>query len=169
MTAEGSSNLTYTRAATDPAIANLHWVQMVVTNVPFGGGPITGYIDPRPNDDTLPFYWTLVEDGQPLAGNKTATTYHFFDNSRRNCRNHPDFVTWRADLMLASWDGADPFNVTVYDGIRWGWDLRCVPEPGSLVIWFVGVVGIGRHRAVRKRRHGNASGANGQSCATARN
>lgn len=164
----GMLELTYTRAPTDPAIANLHWIQMVVTNVPLGGGPITGYIDPRPNDDSLPFYWTLVEDNN-LNGNKTASTYRFFDNSSRTCLDHPDLITWRAELMLASWDGADPGNVTVYDGIRWGWDLKCVPEPSSLVLWFGSVVGIGLHRSVRKRRQGKASNANGQTCAAARN
>jgi hypothetical protein len=157
----GLLELTYTRATTDPAITDLHWIQMVVTNVPLGGGPITGYIDPRPNDDTLPFYWTLVEDGQPANGNKTATTYHFFDNSSRNLHT-PNFITWRGDLMLASWNGADPGNVTVYDGIRWGWDLQAVPEPSSLVMFLVGCFGIGLHRARCKRRHCIASGAHGQ-------
>jgi hypothetical protein len=151
---------TYTRAATDPAIADLHWIQMVATNRPLGGGPTTGYIDPRPNDDTLPFYWTLAEDTSAADGNKTATTYHFFDNSSRNATADPDFITWRGELMLASWDGSNPGNVTVYDGIGWGWDLTDgVPEPSTLVLLLVGCVAIGVRRTVSARRCHSRTGA----------
>lgn len=160
-TTEGDDNggglieATYTRAATDPAIADLHWIQMVVTNQPLGGGPNTGYIDPRPNDDTLPFYWTLAEDNDINSGNKTAATYSFFDNSMRNDLTDPDLVIWRGDLMLASWD--DPGIVTVYDGIQWGWDLvDTVPEPSSLLLLLIGGFCVGIERAVSKKRQQNS-------------
>jgi len=148
----GLLEVTYTRAANDPTIANLHWIQMVVTNRPLGGGPTTGYIDPRPNDDTLPFYWTLAEDANAADGNKTATTYHFFDNSSRNAMTDPDLITWRGELMLASWDGNDPGNVTVYDGIRWGWDLTdTVPEQSALILCLTGCLVIALWRAFSSR------------------
>jgi hypothetical protein len=150
----GLLDATYTRAASDPLIADLFWIQMVVTNVPLGGGSVTGYIDPRPNDDSLPFY-------PDVDYNKTATTFSFFDTSRRSCGSHPGFITWRGELMLASWDGSDPGNVTVYDGIRWGWDLKCVPEPTSVVLWVMGGVGIAIRRAGQRRN--SASGAQDRS------
>ena len=146
----GLLDLTYNRAVGDPTIANLHWIQLVSTNVPLGG-PTSPYIDPRPNDDTLPFYWTLAEDGNVNAGNKTATTYDFFDNSTRPLTSHPQTITWRGELMLASWDNAEPGNVTVYDGVRWGWDLVSVPEPASgtvLFLWATIFMGAG----MRQRR-----------------
>ena len=55
----GKIDATYTRANGDPVLANLHWIQLVTTNSPLNGGPTTGYIDPLPNDDKLPFYWTV--------------------------------------------------------------------------------------------------------------
>ncbi len=144
----GLIDATYTRAATDPAIADLHWIQLVTTNYPLGGGPVTGYIDPLPNDDTLPFYWTLPEDGNALDGNKTATTYHFYDNSSRNDRTDPDLINWSGQLMLASWDGNDPGTVYVYDGINWGWTLvDTVPEPSSVAaLLLVGGLALKRQR-----------------------
>ena len=50
---------TYSRAAGDPALGNLQFIQMVDTNRPLGGNT-TPYIDPRPNDDTEPYYHRVV-------------------------------------------------------------------------------------------------------------
>jgi hypothetical protein len=36
------------------------WTQTIDTNVPLGGSS-SPYVDPRPNDDTKPFYWTDAE------------------------------------------------------------------------------------------------------------
>lgn len=129
----GLIDLTYTRAESDPLIEHLFWIQLVTTNRP-SGGTTSPYIDPRPNDDSLPFYYTLPQDTQPGNGDKTASTYHFADNSRRDAKLHPELITWRGDLMLASWTDNNTFDVTVYDGIRWGWNFQTVPEPGTLAL-----------------------------------
>jgi hypothetical protein len=147
----GLLEATYTRAAGDPTIANLHWIQLVDTNKPLGG-TTTPYIDPRPNDDTLPFYWTLAEDGQAANGNKTANTYHFFDNSNRTCTAHPETINWAGELLLASWDNNDPGAVTVYDGVKWGWTLHCVPEPNSTTTLML-LLTVGIATVVRRRRY----------------
>jgi hypothetical protein len=148
----------YTRAATDPALADLRFIQLVDTNAPLGGAT-SPYIDPRPNDDTLPFYYTTPEDTIPaangqdqLGGDKGSGTYRFWDRSLRDCRSHPDFITWRGELILASFvdDGVNR-NVDVYDGVRWGWDFTCVPAPSSLVSVLTGVFGLGACHVARKR------------------
>jgi hypothetical protein len=117
----GILEATYTRNAADPPLGQLQFVQMINSNDP-AGGTTSPYIDPRPNDDTQPFYYT---------------------------RNHPDHITWRGELILASANGR---NVVVYDGIRWGWDFQCVPEPSSLVLVTIGAVGIVFRRIVRSRK-----------------
>jgi hypothetical protein len=37
------------------------WTQVIDTNTPLGGGT-SPYVDPHPNDDTKPFYWTDAEE-----------------------------------------------------------------------------------------------------------
>src|SRR5262249_44823462 len=165
----GKIDATYTRAATDPAIANLRWIQLVITNLPLGGGPMTGYIDPLPNDDTLPFYWTTPEDSNVNDGNKTATTYHFFDNSTRSPMTGQfsgTATSWTGDLLLASWTDPGGNNwltqsppvanqtVTIYDGIHWGGpfpDDADFPEPDSLFLLLTGLVSFGFWRFLSSR------------------
>ena len=40
--------------------AGFKWTQTIDTNVPLGGAT-SPYVDPHPNDDTKPFYWTDAE------------------------------------------------------------------------------------------------------------
>ena len=133
----GLIDLTYTRDEDDPLIAHLFWIQLVTTNRPLGGAD-SPYIDPWPNDDLLPFYWTRLED----LDARTAQTYRFFDNSSRTAAAHPELITWRGDLMLASWEDDNVQNVTVYDGIRWGWNLQTVPEPASWLLVLIAIASL---------------------------
>jgi hypothetical protein len=142
----GILEATYTRNAADPPLGQLQFVQMINSNDP-AGGTTSPYIDPRPNDDTQPFYYTSAEAAD--ARTAAAGTFRFIDFSSRPCRNHPDHITWRGELILASANGR---NVDVYDGIRWGWDFQCVPEPSSLVLVTIGAVGIVFRRIVRSRK-----------------
>lgn len=57
--------------------SQLNYIQMINTNVP-QPGVTSPYIDPQPNDDTLPFYWTSGE----VASRSTAKTVSFSDFSR---------------------------------------------------------------------------------------
>jgi hypothetical protein len=105
---------TYKPGAGDPA--SLRFVQMVDTSDPLNGAT-SPYIDPFPNDDTLPLYWTEKEN--KVFG------LTFYDFSKRY---HPptSYVTWRGNLYLVDWDGKDPGTVTVHDGVRWGFDAGCI-------------------------------------------
>jgi hypothetical protein len=110
---------TYAPAAGDPG--TLRFVQMIETSDPAEDGKghqaTSPYIDPYPNDDDLPFYYTEKETKE--WGNV------FNDNPKRD---HPptSFVTWRGNLYLTSWDGKNPGVVTVHDGVRYGFDAGCI-------------------------------------------
>jgi len=116
---------TYQRAASDPPLANLNFIQMVDTNRPLGGAT-SPYIDPRPNDDTEPFYWTDAEAAaeRNAAGNGTLA---FRDTSSRSCNTHPATINWRGTLLVAQEVNATTVNV--YDGVNWGWDFVCQAPP----------------------------------------
>ncbi len=87
-----------------------HWTQTIDTNVPLGGAT-SPYVDPRPNDDTKPFYWTDAE----AAANPTTF-------SDRPSRGIPAAGTtnWRATLSL---NGVNATTVTRFDTIIYGFDL----------------------------------------------
>ena len=91
------------------------WVQTVTTNDPSNtpvGAPLlpapTTYVDPLPNDDTKPFYWTDAEEAQNVA--------HFHDAPGRPA--HPTgTIVWSAILSLAGVNGK---NVTIFDSMTYG-------------------------------------------------
>lgn len=104
----------YTPATNDPP--NLRWIQMITTTAPITNTLNGPYIDPYPDDDNRPFYYTEAE----------AAKYglSFYDFCRRY---HPpnSKVQWSAVLHLSSWNGQTPGSVTVHDGIRWGFRASC--------------------------------------------
>lgn len=160
----GLLDATYVVGNGDPVVANLRWIQLVTTNAPLNGA-VSPYIDPVPNDDTLPFYWTTPEDtsnanvatscGNYAEGSKTDTRYHFGDCSTRNMSIFNAPVTWSGELVLASWtdpggnkwiNASPPIasqNVTVYGGIQWGWRITAAPEPGTWALILIGFAGLG--------------------------
>jgi hypothetical protein len=94
------------------------WLQTVTTNdpsdTPVGAPllpvPIT-YVDPRPNDDTKPFYWTDAEEAANLG--------HFKDEPGRPA--HPTgTITWAAVLSLG---GVNKKEVTRFDSFGYGFSL----------------------------------------------
>lgn len=124
----GEIEARYQRAASDPTNAQLRILQFITTSDPLNGAK-SPYIDPYPNDDSLPFYWTEAENTSHTADVEPSGygpyDKHFYDFSTRS---HPpsSHVMWRAHLFLVSWDGGA--NILVHDGIEWGWDGRCGPE-----------------------------------------
>jgi hypothetical protein len=139
----------YNRAVTDPALGRLHFAQLIDTNVPLGGAG-NPYIDPRPNDDTSPFYWTydpFLADEHDVhesggANGFGAFDMEFLDEPKRTCASHPSMCTWRGDLFMTEMTAYNAQTGTgtvyVYDGIRYGFDFQCVPEPASAVLLILG-------------------------------
>jgi hypothetical protein len=86
------------------------------------------YIDPYDYNHGMangPFYLTADEQlaARVLAGDNDYTSLTFVDAPRRAlCFAVPGSqVVWMADLYLAEWDGVT--NVTLYDGVRWGFRI----------------------------------------------
>ena len=107
-----------------PELNNLHWIQRVydnhnVTNNP-GHGNIENVIDIG-SGVTNPFYDTAF-----LANETT-----FFDFSRRPDVNSSH--NWLAELYLV--EEIAPRQVTIYNGIQWGWEntVESVPEPLTIL------------------------------------
>lgn len=85
------------------------FTQTIATNVPLGGGS-SPYVDPRPNDDTKPFYWT---DGEQAANPTT------FRDSPTRPAPPSGTTTWDAVLALNGVNEATK-TVTAYDALTYG-------------------------------------------------
>lgn len=127
--------MVFTPGTGDPL--NLRWAQL------FDSDMSGRHIDPYPNDDDKPFYYTDEQE----------KTYglRFVDHPSRPCpcpvgHGHTEFETY-----LCSYNEGDPTQVIVHDGIRWGYDVDCfIPEPGSflaLVCGIAALAGYARRRA----------------------
>ncbi len=129
-------------------IGTPHFVQFVDTNQPLGGAT-PPYLDPAPNDDNLPLYWTETE--RPMF--QSGSNLSFRDYSRRTTDDlfgtSPalDSITWEADLFYVQWDGGT--EITVEGGINWGWETQSAtkgtsapsfvnPAPSTAVVSGVG-------------------------------
>ena len=97
----------------------LNYIQIIHTNDPLGGAT-SPYLDPQPNDDTLPFYWTNAE----ASGFGTSKTVSFSDFSKRDPASLSTInpITWMADLYPVEYDGATTVNVG--NGVQWGWTMN---------------------------------------------
>jgi len=84
------------------------------------------HIDPFPNDDTEPFYYTAAE--------RARFGLRFLDNPSRPC---PALCPGGTifDTYLTSFNAATK-TATVYDG--WEWGYRVVPGPSTALLISVG-------------------------------
>ena len=134
----------YAPGAGDPT-TNIHWIQVVTTNHsargdnPGHGNTFNGVDNGASPGGRAPYY----DDGG------AADTRNFYDFSMR-----PDADmthSWVADLYLVVGPAAGtPGEVTIYNGIRWGWRNEPVPEPATLFLLGSGLTGVAA--MIRKRR-----------------
>lgn len=90
------------------------WTQTIVTNAKRGGGllasPVT-YVDPTPNDDSKPFYWTDAEH--------VSNSGDFRDTPSRNPRP-AGTVNWDATLSL---NGVKGKTAKRFDSLSYGFSV----------------------------------------------
>lgn len=115
----GIFEATYSQAGAVASGHSLQWVQVINTNIP-QPGVSSPYIDPQPNDDALPFYWTGAE--QPGFSTSKSTRIKDFSQRYSTSLSSTNPITWSADLYAADYDGNK--TVTVGNGIRWGWNMK---------------------------------------------
>ena len=141
----------YTRAATDPT--NLEWVQVFTSSENWAGlASGTMICDPYPNDgtDDAPFYFNPGDNRNNFMHVSPVPSGLIFGDTPGV--SHLESSAWsgwfRANLFLASWDSANPYSLTIHDGIRWGWDGACAPTPtpGSLALFGMGLLACKRRR-----------------------
>lgn len=112
-----------------------HFVQFINTNQPLGGAT-SPYVDPAPNDDNLPFYWTETERPAFQSGSNLT----FKDYSKRSTDDlfgtSPSLnsISWEANLFYVQWDGGT--GITVEDGMNWGWETKSATK-GAVAASFV--------------------------------
>jgi hypothetical protein len=124
---------TYARAATDPAIANLRFINLFTDNTG-ANNTLVSHIDPFPNEpgDNLPWYYTEAEHTR----NSTADTMTFRDSPSDPVTMIPFNRTVRFETYLATFDNTT--NVTtIRDGWSWGYDVEAAavgaPEPATIL------------------------------------
>lgn len=150
------------------AVTTWNWIQ-VVTSVseevgyPYPQNPSVDPPRPPQGDDALPFYFTLAELGGyspkiegdsmwkgkviPIQNPASGGDLRFFDEPQGRLTNA--YMRNDFDLYLVSWEGQDSKDVTIYDGLKWGFQISEVPEPSSLVLLVGGIVCLVMRRIVR--------------------
>lgn len=144
----------------DPEAVDARWIQLIRTNSPstfgttYGVGLVddvgyTWYLDNGwPNQATPP--------SDPFYGgddNNNATGYAgngrgILDASSRGLAGG---VWWEAWAFMSTRDARG--NITIYDGVHWGFEMTAVPTPGALALFTLsGLV------AYRRRRVAQSSG-----------
>jgi hypothetical protein len=123
----GQLGLRYNYVDSDPTPdGSLHWIQRVVSNHSITGnhGNQEDVIDIFPGQPN-PFYDYVFD--------ATETTFNDFPRRTDPVQNH----NWLAELYLVKETG--PRQVTIYNGIQWGWSNTTQPVPEPLTIFASGV------------------------------
>jgi len=143
----------YERAAGDPAVANIGFVQLIRTNTPLDHGVTWGYTDAGDpgftyyidngyigdNAPDNPFYGS--DDNDPATGYAGIGQF-LLDAPGRLLTDA--YVEWEAQTYLATWDRANK-DITLFNGIQWGFTIT-VPTPGGIAFLALGGVTAARRR-----------------------
>ncbi|MBE9091811.1 PEP-CTERM sorting domain-containing protein [Microcystis aeruginosa LEGE 11464] len=121
---------TYARGAADPAIKDLRFISLFTDNRGENGA-LVSHIDPFPNDDDLPWYYTegqTTESWRPTGANPP-TAMLFQDLPSNSIRKIPFSRVVRFETYLATFDLATK-DATIHDGWKWGYDIIALcPAP----------------------------------------
>jgi len=130
-----------------PTASSLHWIQRVYSNhSSTGHGNYEDIID-NGSEVANPFY-----DGPSYS-----VPPYFEDRVRRPDldKNH----SWLAQLYLVEQTG--PRQVTIYNGVQWGWENKVEPVPEPITLFGSGMgLGLGvlfKKNVQRKRKKQKAS------------
>ncbi|MEX0678928.1 MAG: PEP-CTERM sorting domain-containing protein [Pirellulales bacterium] len=111
------------------ALADFKWIQMFTDNTG-PGGALVRHIDPFPNDDGLPWYFNVAEDGGTLAT--------FSDIPGDHVSSIPFNRTARFETYLATFN-MNTQVARIHEGFAWGYNIVAVPEPTTWVLCVIGL------------------------------
>lgn len=106
------------------------------------------YLDNAGDDPSMPFYGSQasIHTFTSAPWNRPATW--FFDTPEDGCWFNslgrgsdcprPDHWSVQSDTYLTKFNSATQ-TVTIYEGIHWGFQADCVPEPGTVALMFAGL------------------------------
>lgn len=120
----------YRKGAADPAIQDLRFIQLFTDNTGKNGA-LDSHIDPVPNSDNLPWYYTEEQTtaNQGPPGANPPTVMAFSDGPSDPVNEIPFNRTVRFETYLATFDLATKV-ATIHDGWRWGYDITALcPAP----------------------------------------
>jgi hypothetical protein len=137
-----------------PKNNNLHWIQVVYDNWDTAPGTTENVLDATGGFD--PYYDNAGAANQDFFWDQPSRS----TNTPTSMLNSYDFsrgpIFWTAELFLAQEVGrrqrpADAGTVNIYDGIRWGWQVTLVPEPGTTAFGVAVLCGGGAYLLRRRR------------------
>jgi hypothetical protein len=118
-----------------PAGGNLTWIQFIYTNYPKIEKSSQPYVDPQPNDDNMPFYFTgdEMKDNNAFGlglkiynRNNDKVNMTFYDSPARDWKGivqkNLNPMTWKAHLYAAVWNSTKIVTV-IYKGVEWGFQI----------------------------------------------
>jgi hypothetical protein len=144
---------TYTKAATDPMIADLRFIQWFSDNAGPNGG-LRSQVDQLPSNDQLPWYFP-----EALRTDYVTPTTMIFEDLPNDLVTIPFNRTVRFETYLATFDNTTKV-ATIHDGWSWGYDVQAtqaVPEPLTILSSAVALgFGASFKKEFSRRRKKNA-------------
>ena len=132
--------LEYTPAPGTSDPANIHWIQAVNSRY---GNSLSTHLDDPNKTDGVPWY-----DSGGAAGN---TWFADIPSTPCVCPCcYSSDVDFQVFLAVDNVTPTGTHNVDIYEGIWWGYDYECVPEPVTMLGVFMGLSCLGRY--IRRRQ-----------------